>query len=56
MNKNNNKDYVQKHTFILEGCEVLERNVKAQGTGAHIGVPKRLIGARVAIIILEPPR
>ncbi|MEF8882370.1 MAG: DUF2080 family transposase-associated protein [Halapricum sp.] len=41
--------------FLIRGEETIEKEVKPQGNGAHIIVPKRWIGAQVKITRISEP-
>ena len=41
--------------FIITGEETIEKEVKPQGNGAHIIVPKRWTGAQVKITRISEP-
>jgi putative transposase len=41
--------------FSVEGHEVVDRDVKATGNGAHVYVPKRWLGSEVKVIRTTDP-
>ncbi|QSG08148.1 DUF2080 family transposase-associated protein [Halapricum desulfuricans] len=41
--------------FLIRGEETIEKEVKPQGNGAHIIVPKDWIGAQVKITRISDP-
>lgn len=44
---------ITKKKFSFEGVEVIECTVKPHSTSAHVGLPKKWIGCRVAVVRLE---
>ena len=43
------------NVFLIRGEETIEKEVKPQGNGAHVIVPKRWIGAQVKITRTSEP-
>jgi len=41
--------------FLIRGEETVEKEVKPQGNGAHVIIPKRWIGAQVKITRISEP-
>lgn len=41
--------------FLIRGEETIEKEVKPQGNGAHVIVPKRWTGAQVKITRITDP-
>ena len=41
--------------FLINGEETIEKEVKPQGNGAHVIVPKRWIGTQVKITRISDP-
>ena len=41
--------------FLIRGEETIEKEVKPQGNGAHVIIPKRWIGAQVKITRVSEP-
>ncbi|MFB6229478.1 MAG: DUF2080 family transposase-associated protein [Halobacteriales archaeon] len=41
--------------FLINGEETIEKEVKPQGNGAHVIVPKRWTGAQVKITRISDP-
>ena len=41
--------------FLISGEETIEKEVKPQGNGAHVIVPKRWTGAQVKITRISDP-
>jgi putative transposon-encoded protein len=41
--------------YEVEGHEIIEDTVKPTGTGAHIYVPKRWLGATVKVVRVTDP-
>lgn len=41
------------HEFILHGLECIEKTVKLHSTSAHVGVPRKWTGCRVAVVRLD---
>lgn len=42
-----------KKNFSFKGYEVLEKTVKPHSTSAHVGLPKKWTGSRVAVVRLD---
>ncbi len=40
-------------TFSFQGHEVIEATVKPHSTSAHVGLPKKWTGCRVAVVRLD---
>jgi putative transposon-encoded protein len=43
------------NVFLIRGEETVEKEVKPQGNGAHVIIPKRWIGAQVKITRISEP-
>ena len=48
-------DVEDNDVFLIRGEETVEKEVKPQGNGAHVIIPKRWIGAQVKITRISEP-
>jgi putative transposon-encoded protein len=48
-------EVTDKDVFLINGEETIEKEVKPQGNGAHVIVPKRWTGAQVKITRISDP-
>lgn len=48
-------DYHGEHIFAFQGYDCLEKNVKLLGNSGGVSVPKKWIGGKVKVILIELP-